>query len=132
MPVDTVTAANAYKSQQILTAPPETLTLMLYNGAIKFVAESIQALEAGNLEKANNTNLRAQDIVREFMATLDMKYEISQSLFALYEYMEYRLIQGNLKKDKAQLEEVRGLLTELRDTWHTAMKLVRVPQAAGK
>lgn len=126
------TSAAAYKNQQIMTARPETLTLLLYNGAIKFVAESIQALETRDLEKANNSNLRAQDIVREFMATLDMQYEISQSLFALYEYMEYRLIQGNLKKDKVQLEEVREMLTELRDTWNEAMKLARIPQAAGK
>ncbi|WP_434133575.1 flagellar export chaperone FliS [Sporomusa sphaeroides] len=124
--------ANVYKNQQIMTASPEELTLMLYNGAIRFTVESMQAIEQGNLEKANAANLRAQDIVREFMCTLDMQYEISQNYYKLYDYIEYRLMQGNIKKDKSQLEEAKNLLTELRDTWMQAMKLARGQQAAAK
>lgn len=124
--------ANVYKNQQIMTASPEELTLMLYNGAIRFTVESMQALDRGNLEKANAANLRAQDIVREFMCTLDMQYEISQNYYKLYDYIEYRLMQGNIKKDKSQLEEAKNLLTELRDTWMQAMKLARGQQAAAK
>ncbi|HML34223.1 flagellar export chaperone FliS [Sporomusa sphaeroides] len=124
--------ANVYKNQQIMTASPEELTLMLYNGAIRFIAESMQALDRGNLEKANAANLRAQDIVREFMCTLDMQYEISQNYYKLYDYIEYRLMQANIKKDKSQLEEAKNLLTELRDTWMQAMKLARGQQAAAK
>ena len=124
--------ANVYKNQQIMTASPEELTLMLYNGAIRFTVESMQAIEQGNLEKANAANLRAQDIVREFMCTLDMEYEISQNYFKLYDYIEYRLMQANIKKDKSQLEEAKNLLTELRDTWMQAMKLARGQQAAAK
>ncbi|MCM0761007.1 flagellar export chaperone FliS [Sporomusa sphaeroides DSM 2875] len=124
--------ANVYKNQQIMTASPEELTLMLYNGAIRFTVESMQALDRGNLEKANAANLRAQDIVREFMCTLDMQYEISQNYYKLYDYIEYRLMQGNIKKDKSQLEEAKNLLTELRDTWMQAMKLARGQQVAAK
>ena len=124
--------ANIYKNQQIMTASPEELTLMLYNGAIRFVAESMQALEQGNLEKANAANLRAQDIVREFMCTLDMQYEIAQGYYKLYDYVEYRLIQANIKKDKSQLTEAKTMLTELRDTWSQAMKLARGQQAVAK
>lgn len=124
--------ANMYKNQQIMTAAPEDLTLMLYNGAIRFVTESIQALERGELEKSHNANLRAQDIVKEFMSTLNMDYDISHNLFSLYEYMTYRLMQGNMKKDVAQLEEVKGLLVELRDTWVEAIKKVRMEKAVGK
>ncbi|SCM83660.1 Flagellar protein FliS [uncultured Sporomusa sp.] len=124
--------ANVYKNQQIMTASPEELTLMLYNGAIRFTVESMQAIEQGNLERANAANLRAQDIVREFMCTLDMQYEISQNYYKLYDYIEYRLIQANIKKDKSQLEEAKNLLTELRDTWMQAMKLARGQQAAAK
>ncbi len=124
--------ANAYKNQQIMTASPEELTLMLYNGAIRFVSESMQAIEQGNLEKANAANLRAQDIVREFMCTLDMQYEISQGYYKLYDYLEYRLIQGNLKKDKSQLEEAKNILLELRDTWNQAMKSARAQRAAAR
>jgi len=124
--------ANMYKNQQVMTAPPEELTLMLYNGVIRFVTESILALEQGNLEKANNTNLRAQDIVREFMSTLDMQYEISHNLMALYDYIEFRLVQGNLKKDKEQLAEARDMLQELRNTWVEVIKQTRLAKASGK
>ena len=80
--------ANAYKQQQILTSSPEELTLMLYNGAIRFVAESVQGLERGDLEKANGTNIKAQAIIRELMATLDMQYEVSKNFYHLYDYIE--------------------------------------------
>lgn len=130
-----MSAANTalvYKNQQIMTASPEDLTLMLYNGAIRFVGESINALDAGNMEKSHIANMRAQAIVREFQATLDMQYDLSKNLAALYEYIEYRLIQGNTKKDKVQLEEAKGLLTELRDTWVEVIKQTRLAKAVGK
>ena len=130
--MNTAESAMAYKRQQIMTASPAELTLMLYNGAIRFVNESILALEGGDMPKTHNANIKAQNIVREFMVTLDMQYEISQSWASLYEYIHYRLVQGNLKKDREMLVEARGLLTELRDTWHQAMKAVRVPEAVGK
>ncbi len=84
------------------------------------------------MPKCHNANIKAQNIVREFILTLDMQYEISQSWASLYEYIHYRLVQGNLKKDREMLVEARGLLAELRDTWHQAMKAVRVPEAVGK
>lgn len=123
--------ANKYKNQQAMTAAPEELTLMLYNGAIRFVAESLQGIDNNDVQKAHNANIRAQEIIREFRATLDMQYEISKNLDQLYEYMEFRLLQANMKKDKAQLEEVKNMLQELRDTWHQAMKLTRSQRAAG-
>lgn len=124
--------ANVYKNQQIMTASPEELTLMLYNGAIRFVTESLQAIDQNDTPKAHNANLRAQEIVREFRDTLDMQYEISKGYDQLYEYIEYRLVQGNLQKDKTQLEEAKGMLIELRDTWYQAMKLARGQRAVGK
>ncbi|HWR45782.1 flagellar export chaperone FliS [Sporomusa sp.] len=124
--------ANTYKHQQIMTASSEELTLMLYNGALRFIAESMQAIDHGNMEKAHNSNLRAQAIVREFMATLDMQYEISQGYNKLYDYIEYRLIQANLKKDKSQLEEAKNVLQELRDTWVQAMKLAKTQRAVAR
>lgn len=124
--------ANFYKNQQVMTASPEELTLMLYNGAIKFVSESILALEQGDMAKSHQANMRAQDIVREFMATLDMNYEISKDWLALYEYIEFRLIQGNMRKDKDQLSEAKSMLTEFRDVWMVAMKQARLAKAVGK
>ena len=130
--MDAKASAMAYKNQQIMTASPAELTLMLYNGAIRFTSESIMALEKGDLTQSHHANLRAQSIVSEFMCTLDMQYEISRNWSALYEYINFRLIQGNVKKDKDMLVEARGLLYELRDAWHQAMKAVRIPEAVGK
>jgi len=124
--------ANAYKRQQIMTASPEELTLMLYNGAIRFVTESILAIEAQNMEKAHTANMKAQAIVHEFMVTTDMKHEISKNWVLLDEYILHCLIQGNIKKDIVQLEEAKRLLVEFRDTWFQAMKLVRMDKAVGK
>ena len=130
--MDAASMANAYKTQQIMTASPEELTLMLYNGALRFVNESVRAIEQHDLEQANKANLRAQDIIREFMNTLDTQYEIAQSLMPLYEYMEHRLVQGNIKKDTTQLLEVKEMLTELRDSWAEAMKSLRANRAVAR
>lgn len=114
-----------YKTQQVMTASPQELVMMLYNGAIRFVTESIRAIEAKELSKAHEANIRAQNIVRELMNSLDMNNEVSQGLYQLYDYLEFRLIQANVKKDPEQLEEAKTMLTELRDTWFQAMKVAR-------
>lgn len=124
--------ANAYKQQQIMTASPEELTLMLYNGAIRFIAESIQAIADTDLEKAHYKNIRAQNIVHELMITTDTQYEISYDWLRLEEYILHCLVQGNIKKDIAELEQAKKLLTEFRDTWVQAMKQVRMAKAVGK
>lgn len=121
-------AYNQYKENSIFTASPEELTLMLYNGLVRFIMQAQKAIEGGNIEKAHTSICRAQDIVQEFIASLDIKYEVSQSLMLLYDYMYRQLIDANIKKDKDILEEVLGFARELRDTWTQAMKLARQPQ----
>ena len=124
--------ANVYKNQQIITSSPEQLTLLLYNGALRFLSESISALEQGDVQKSHNANLRVQAIVREFVFTLDMSYELSKNWARLYEYTEYCLIQGNIKKDVKQLHQAKSVLEELRDAWVGAMKQTHVARAVGK
>ncbi|MBP2655036.1 MAG: fliS [Firmicutes bacterium] len=130
--MNAATTANTYKTQQVMTASKEELTLMLYNGAIRFVSESIKAMDTGELEKAHYANLRAQEIVQEFMVTLDMSYDIAKSMYMLYDYIKYRLVQANIQKDKEQLIEARDMLAELRDAWYQAMKQARVAEAVGR
>ncbi|HBW36445.1 flagellar export chaperone FliS [Desulfosporosinus sp. BICA1-9] len=124
--------ANAYKNQQVMTSSPEQLTLLLYNGALRFLTESILAMEQGDVQKSHNANLRVQDIVREFVRTLDMNYELSKTWAKLYEYTEHCLIQGNIKKDVTLLQQAKEVLQELRDTWVEAMKQTHVARAVGK
>ena len=122
-----VNAAEAYKRQQVLTATPEALTLMLYNGCLKFMDEGIKALtaEKPNYEQANTYLQKAQNIISEFRVTLDMQYDISKQLMPLYNYTYERLIQGNMKSDPKQVEEAKKIITELRDAWLQAMKKAR-------
>ncbi|KHO61029.1 flagellar biosynthesis protein FliS [Thermoanaerobacter sp. YS13] len=114
-----------YKENAILTASPEELVLMLYNGIIRFIEEAKGAIEKKDYMAANNGIQRAQDIITELMLTLDMSYDISQNLYSLYDYMLRRLIDANVKKDVTILEEVKGFAIELRDTWNLALNKVR-------
>ncbi len=116
---------NQYKQNSINTATPEELTLMLYNGLVKFIMQAQNGIEEKNLEKANNSIIRSQDIIREFQVTLNMKYEVAHSLALIYDYMYRRLVEANIKKDRDILEEVLGFAKELRDTWAQAMKLAK-------
>ncbi|OXT08757.1 flagellar export chaperone FliS [Thermoanaerobacterium thermosaccharolyticum] len=114
-----------YKRNSIMTASPEELVMMLYNGIIRFVNEAKQAIDDKNIERAHNSITRAQDIVLELMSTLDMQYDISKNLYSIYDYISRRLIEANLKKDKVALDEVESLVSDLKDTWGKAMDKVR-------
>jgi flagellar protein FliS len=118
-------AAEAYKRQQIMTATPEALTLMLYNGCLKFIDEGIQSVKDEKWEDANTSLQKAQNIISEFRITLDMDYDISKQLMPLYNYTYDRLVEGNMKSDVTMLEEARGIIKELRDAWAQAMKKAR-------
>ena len=116
---------NSYKQNSIMTASPEELTLMLYNGLVKFIMQAQKAIEDKDFEKANESIIRAEDIISEFQATLDMQYDLSKGLAMLYDYFMDRLIEANMKKDTAILEEVLHFVKDLRDTWAQAMKLAK-------
>ena len=118
-------AAEAYKRQQIMTATPEALTLMLYNGCLKFIDEGIQSVKDEKWEDANTSLQKAQNIISEFRITLDMDYDISKQLMPLYNYTYDRLVEGNMKSDVTMLEEARGIIKELRDAWAQAIKKAR-------
>jgi flagellar protein FliS len=126
-----VNAAEAYRQQRILNAPPEHLTLMLYNGCLKFIDDGKVALEKKDYETANNMLQRAQRIISEFRLTLNFEYEISQHLLTLYNYIYDRLVEGNIKSDMAQIDEAKGIIVELRDAWYQAMKTARVEKGEG-
>lgn len=113
-----------YQKNQVTTAKPEELTLMLYNGGIKFLQQAKMAIENKDFAKANSLIMKTQDIITELMVTLNRDFEISNSLYALYEYMKQKLIEGNMKKDLNLIDEVLGMLQEVRTTWQQAMKTV--------
>lgn len=123
--MSTLNPYQQYQEQSIKTASPGELTLMLYNGCIKFINQAKQFIEQKDIEKANNAIIRAQDIIQELLVTLNMDYEISKNLAALYDFMYRRLIDANISKDVEALDEVLDLVTELRDTWKEVIKKTR-------
>lgn len=114
-----------YKNNAINTATKEELTLMLYDGAVKFCNQALSFMEAKDHLKTNECIRKVQDIVREFQITLDKKHSIANQLDQLYDYLHHRLLEANLKKDMEILTEVRDHLRSLRDTWKEAMKLAK-------
>ena len=114
-----------YANNKINTASGEELTLMLYDGALKFCNQAIIALENKDLQKANNLLIRVQDILQEFQITLDRRYPIAEDLFNLYDFLIDRTMTANLKKDPVIIEEIIGFIREMRETWKQAMLLAR-------
>jgi flagellar protein FliS len=112
----------AYQKQAVTTSKPEDLTLMLYQGMVKFIRLSKLALDQNNIKDSHSNNLRVQDILSELMVTLKPEYPISNSLLSLYDYMKRRLIEANIKNQSEILEEVEGFAVELSETWAAAMK----------
>ena len=112
-------------NDSVLSATKEELTLMLYEGGIRFCNQALAAMQKKDYIKSHELILRVQDIVREFQITLNHDYPISQELDKLYDYMHRRLVSANLKKDETILEEVLGMFRNFRDTWKEAMKLAR-------
>lgn len=111
-----------YANTKIQTATPAQLTLMLYDGAIKFCNLAINAVEEGQIEMANTNIKKVEAIIAEFRATLNFKYPVAKDFDNVYEYLGRRLLEANLHKDKEILEEVLSHLRVMRETWTELMK----------
>lgn len=112
-----------YNNSKILTASPAELTLMLYDGAIKFCNIAIAAIDQNDIPKAHLNITKVERIIDHFRVTLDMKYPVAQDFDRVYEYLSRRLIQANVSKDKGILEEVCGHIHSMRDTWKEVMRI---------
>ncbi|MCT4784106.1 MULTISPECIES: flagellar export chaperone FliS [Exiguobacterium] len=115
----------AYQNNAVTTANPQELTLMLYDGALKFTRLAKLAIEQGNIDLKNINIQKAQAIFQEMRLTLNKEIAISANLDSLYEYIWRRLLDANVKNDTTILDEVLDFTTELRDTWKEAMKLAK-------
>lgn len=117
----TINPYQAYQQNSVMTASPQELTLMLYNGCLKFMKLSKRAMEDKKYEDKNTNMIKAQAIIQELRYTLDPAIELSAGLSQLYDYIYGRLVEANMKNDLMILEEVENLVKELRDTWKLAM-----------
>ncbi|MFC4023849.1 flagellar export chaperone FliS [Oceanobacillus longus] len=110
-------AYQTYQNNAVNTASGGELTLMLYNGCMKFIKQAIKDMNDKNYEAKNKNIQKAQNIIQELMITLDPKVEISKQILPLYEYMQYQLKEANIKNDASKLEEVLEFVKDFRDTW---------------
>ena len=123
-------AAEAYKRQQIMTATPEALTLMLYDGCLRFMKEGLDAMNQKQWEQCNTSLQKAQNIINEFRVTLDMKYEIAHQLMPLYDYVYNSLVEANMRSNPDKVTESMDIIKELRSAWAQAMIKARKENGA--
>jgi len=123
----TMQAYKQYETSQAHTADGGELIVMLYQGALRFLARASTTLQAGNLQESHDNLIRCQDIIAELMGSLDLSAgDIAYNLYRIYEYMYHRLVQANLHKDAKPLDEVARLLRELLPAWQQAAKEARL------
>jgi flagellar protein FliS len=117
-------AYQTYRQTQTQTAAPGELVVMLYRGAARFVGSAVEAIEAGDVPTAHNQLLRAQAVISELLETLDLERggELARNLTQIYEYMNFRLVEANLRKDPKPAREVERLLRELLPAWEAAAR----------
>jgi flagellar protein FliS len=126
-----------YQATQISTATKEQLLLITYDIGIKACRMAEAALDVKdankNLGVANREILRAQEVIRELMVTLNTERggEMAQSLMRIYDYMYQLLVDANIKKEAENVRTVRGMMEELKETWEGALvQLLKDYQAA--
>lgn len=111
-----------YNNNKVMTASPGELTLMLYEGAIKFCNLAEMAVENKDVPKAHENIVKIQRIIDYLRQTLDMKYPVAQDFERIYLYLSQRLIEANMKKDIEILKEINQHLHSIRDNWKEVMK----------
>ncbi len=113
--------AQEYNRNKILTASPAELTLMLYEGAIKFCNIALMAIEKEDYEKAHNNIKKAENIITEFKVTLNHKYPVADDFENVYNYIYSLLVDANIKKDTETLNKALDEIRGMRDTWKEVM-----------
>ena len=119
-------AASLYQGAAIKTASPAELTLMLYNGAIKFCNLALIGMEEEDIMKAHNNLMKAQRIIRELQATLNFKYEVSKDFDLIYTRILNNLLAANIKKDVDKLNEALEDIRGIRDVCTQVMKVAKI------
>jgi len=121
-------AAKAYGNNKINTASQAELTLMLYEGAVKFCNRAKDALEEKDYETVNINIQKCRNIVVELLSTLNHKYPVAKDFETLYNYIFALLTEANMKKDMEMLDKALAELRDIRDIWKEIMTKTKGPQ----
>lgn len=111
-----------YNNNKVLTASPAELTLLLYEGAIKFCNIAVMGIEENNIQKVHDNIKKAQAIIEELQSTLNHSYKVAEDFDRLYQYIYSLLVEANMRKDKEVLERALNEIRGMRDTWKQVMK----------
>ncbi|OIQ55624.1 flagellar export chaperone FliS [Neomoorella thermoacetica] len=114
-----------YQQNAVMMAGPGELTAMLYEGAIRFLNQARQAITKKDIPAAHQSLIRAQDIISYLNNTVNTTYEVGANLAAIYDYVLRRLVEANMKKDAAIIDEAIDLIKDLSATWREAMTRAR-------
>jgi flagellar protein FliS len=119
------TYINQYKKNEVETASPEQILILLYDGAIRFLIKAKQAIADNDVQETHNNIVACENIILEFMSSLDMENggDLAQRLYNLYDYFYNVLVQANIKKDEQKVNEVLKHLKGLRETWQKAINI---------
>ncbi|MBR0164431.1 MAG: flagellar export chaperone FliS [Lachnospiraceae bacterium] len=118
----TANAYAQYANNKVMAASPAELTLMLYDGAIKFCNIAEAAIGKNDMDKAHTNIVKAEKIIEYLRATLDMSYPVAQDFENMYSYIDRRLVEANVKKDLEIVKEVNGHMHAIRDNWIEVMR----------
>jgi flagellar protein FliS len=111
---------SAYRQSAVLTASPEQLVVMLYDGARRFLGQATAAMRAGDVETSHLKLRRAEAIISHLLETLDLDQgEIAGRLQAIYLFCNRHLNEARIQRDPEKIEQVNALLGELRSAWST-------------
>ena len=114
---------NVYKTNSVNYASKEQMLLMLVDGAVKFTKIGRQAILDKDIQKAHNSLMRVQDIFTELIVSLDVdKAEWVKPLRDIYFFVNEKLAEANMAKDVKKVDEVLGLIEDIRDMWNEAYK----------
>lgn len=120
----------AYQNNSVNTSTPGELTLMLYNGCLKFIEQGKRAMNDNNIQEKNIAIQKAQAIISELMITLDTSVPVAENMMVLYDFANSRLIDANIKNDPALLDDAADIIKEFRDTWREVIQIHRQKQYA--
>ena len=112
-------AYNAYKKNEVTTKTPGQIVVMLYDGAVKFLKQAIEALDNDDMLRKGDRINKAIAIIEELNVSLDLEVggEVATNLRSLYTFFRGQLIAANIEKDKAKIEEVIKMMKSLGDSW---------------
>jgi flagellar protein FliS len=111
-------SSQAYRDSAVLTASPEQLVVMLYDGAVRFLRQAEIAMNEGAWLHASEKLTRGEAIIDELLATLNMDTgEIAERLQAIYVFCKKTLIEARIQRNAEKVGHVVALLGSLREAW---------------